>query len=195
MSTIKHVLLYFYERNLSFSDILLTLLSDGEFSTEPIVTDLKIKSDAIIAALSKTKQDLVQVYKRELTELVRPDNGAHFNAASVSAEQLESFRVDDTAAGMAQIAPCLWNLLDILLLPDAKTTNVADEGEEEEYWEHMDFPEDSDELERVILNVTPGDHDHNIRKHRRDQKSAIIEIVSIMDSEQDALQKKAYYRL
>ena len=180
-STIKDILLYFHERNLSFSDILLTLLSDGDFSTEPIVTDLKMKSDAIIAALSKTKQDLVQVYKRELTELVRPDNGAHFNAASVSAKQLESFRVDDTAAGMARIAPCLWDLLDVLLA-NGQTTDLADEGEDEEYWEHMDFPQDSDELEQVILNVTPGDHDHNIRKHRRDQKSAIIEIVSFMDA-------------
>ncbi|KAF8240012.1 hypothetical protein L208DRAFT_1374461 [Tricholoma matsutake] len=121
--------------------ILLTLLSDGEFSTEPIVTDLKIKSDAIIAALLKTmtratphtQQDLVQVYKHELTELVRPDNGAHFNAANVSAEQLENFRVDDTAACMAWIAPCLWDLLDILLLTNGKTTNVADGGEDEEY--------------------------------------------------------------
>jgi hypothetical protein len=177
--TIKDIILYFDERNLSFSDILLTLLSDGEFSTEPIVTDLKMKSHAIIAALSKTQQDLVQVYKRELTELVRPDNGAHFNAASVSTEQLESFRVDNTAAGMARIAPCLWDLLDVLLLTNGRTTNVADEGEDEEYWEHMDFPEDSDELEQIILDVAPGDHDHNIRKRRRDQKSAIIEIVSL----------------
>jgi hypothetical protein len=50
-SNVKHVLLYFYECNLSFSDILLTLLSDVEFSTEPVVHDLKIKSDAIVAAL------------------------------------------------------------------------------------------------------------------------------------------------
>jgi hypothetical protein len=108
-SNIKHVLLYFYECNLSFSDILLTLLSDIEFSTEPVVHDLKIKSDAIVAALLKTQaramphtqQDLMLVYKHELTELVRPDNGAHFNAASVSAKQLESFYVDETAAVMA----------------------------------------------------------------------------------------------
>jgi hypothetical protein len=52
------------------------------------------------------------VYKCELTELVRPDNGAHFNAASVSAKQLESFHVDEMAAVMAQIAPFLWDLLD-----------------------------------------------------------------------------------
>jgi hypothetical protein len=89
-SNVKHVLLYFYKCNLSFSDILLTLLSDVEFSTEPVVHDLKIKSDAIVAALLKTQacampytqQDLMLVYKRKLTELVRPDNGAHFNAAS-----------------------------------------------------------------------------------------------------------------
>ena len=92
-----------------------------------IVTDLKIKFDAIIAALLKTmthatQQDLLQVYKCELTELVRPDNGAHFNASSVSTEQLESFRVDDTAAGMAWIAPCLWDLLDTLLLTLALLT-------------------------------------------------------------------------
>jgi hypothetical protein len=94
-SNVKHILLYFYKHNLSFSDILLTFLSDVEFSTEPIVHDLKIKSDAIVAALLKTQacaiphtqQDLMLVYKRELTELVRPDNGAHFKA-SVSAEQL-----------------------------------------------------------------------------------------------------------
>ena len=98
----------------------MTLLSDREFLTEPIITNLKMKSNAIIAALSKTQQDLVQVYKHELTELVRPDNGAHFNAASVSAEQLESFRVDNMAAGMAQIAPCLWDLLDVLLLTNGK---------------------------------------------------------------------------
>ena len=54
MSTVKQVLLYFYEHNLSFSNVLLILLSDEEFSTEPIVTDLKTKSDAIIAALLKT---------------------------------------------------------------------------------------------------------------------------------------------
>jgi hypothetical protein len=187
---IKHVLLYFYEHNLSFSDILLTLLSNGEFSTEPIVTDLKIKSDAIIAALLKTtthamphtQQDLVQEYKCELTELVRPDNGAHFNAASVSAKQLESFRVDDTAAGMARIAPCLWDLLDTLLLTNGKTTNVADKGEDEEYWEHINFSEDSDELKQVILNLTPGDCDHNIKKYWHDQKSAIIKIVSLIDA-------------
>ena len=44
MSTVKQVLLYFYEHNLSFSNVLLILLSDEEFSTEPIVTDLKTKS-------------------------------------------------------------------------------------------------------------------------------------------------------
>ena len=38
----------------AFSNVLLILLSDEEFSTEPIVADLKIKSDAIIAALLKT---------------------------------------------------------------------------------------------------------------------------------------------
>lgn len=199
MSTVKQVLLYFYEHNLSFSNVLLILLSDEEFSTEPIVTDLKTKSDAIIAALLKTpsraraiphwhtQENLVQVYKRELTELVRPDNGAHFNASSVSNEQLESFRMDDTAASMARIAPFLWDLLDTLLLTRGKTTNVAASegpegepgGEDEEYWEHMNFPEDSDELEQVILNVTPGDRDHNMKKHRQEQKSAIIEIVSL----------------
>jgi hypothetical protein len=195
-SNVKLVLLYFYERNLSFSDILLTLLSDVEFSTEPVVHDLKIKSDAIVAALLKTQahttphtqQNLLLVYKRELTELVRPDNGAHFNAASVSAEQLESFRVDETAAVMAWIAPFLWDLLDTLLLTHGKKTNVAEEGEDQEYWELMNFPEDSDELEQVILNITPGDRDHNMKKHRRDQRSAIIEIVSLAH----ALQWKAH---
>ena len=93
--------MYFYEHNLSFSNILLVLLSDGEFSTEPIVADLKINSDAIIAAFLKARsqahamplpqqvEDLLQVYKHELTELVKSENGAHFNAASVSTEQLE----------------------------------------------------------------------------------------------------------
>jgi hypothetical protein len=57
----------------------------------------------------------------------------------VSAEQLESFRVDETAAVMAQIAPFLWDLLDTLLLTHGKKTNVAEEGEDEEYWEHMNF--------------------------------------------------------
>ena len=70
--------------------------------------------------------------------------------------------MDDTAASMARIAPFLWDLLDTLLLTRGKTTNVAASegpegepgGEDEEYWEHMNFPEDSDELEQVILNVT-----------------------------------------
>jgi hypothetical protein len=135
-SNVKHVLLYFYKRNLSFSDILLTLLSDVEFSTEHVVHDLKIKSDAIVAALLKTQaramphtqQDLMLVYKRELTELVRPDNGAHFNAASVSAEQLESFRMDETAAVMARIAPFLWDLLDTLLLTHRRRQMLLRKG-------------------------------------------------------------------
>jgi hypothetical protein len=106
----------------------------------------------------------------------------------VSAEQLESFRVDETAAVMAWITPFLWDLLDALFLTQGKKTNVAEEGEDEEYWEHMNFPEDSDELEQVILNITPGDHDHNIKKHRHDQRSAIIVIVSLVR----ALQWKAH---
>jgi hypothetical protein len=96
--------------------------------------------------------------------------------------------MDETAAVMARIAPFLWDLLDTLLLTHGKKTNVAEEGEDEEYWEHMNFPEDLDELEQVILNITPGDHDHNMKKHRHDQRSAIIEIVSLAC----ALQWKAH---
>jgi hypothetical protein len=70
---------------------------------------------------------------------------------------------------IARIAPFLWSLLDTLLLTHRKKTNVAEEWEDEEYWEHMNFPEDSDELEQVILNITPGDYDHNMKKHWRDQ--------------------------
>ena len=97
--------------------------------------------------------------------------------------------MDDTAASMARITPFLWDLLDTLLLTRGKTTNLnvaASEGPEgepggddEDNWEHMNFPEDSDELEQVILNVTPGDRDHNMKKHQQEQKSAIIEIVSL----------------
>jgi hypothetical protein len=87
--------------------VLSTLLSDVEFSTEPVVHDLKIKSDAIVAALLKTQacatphtqQDLMLVYKCELTELVRPDNGAHFNAVS---EGMVSLTMD----AMRLVVPC-----------------------------------------------------------------------------------------
>lgn len=132
-----------------------------------------------------TQPDLVQVYKHKLMELVKPENGAHFNAASVSTEQLESFRVDDTAVDMARIAPFLEDLLDILLA----TTDIAEEGlgEDEEYCD-MNILEDLDELKQVILNATPGDRDCNMKKHQNDQKSAIIVIVSLTDP----LQLKAH---
>jgi hypothetical protein len=51
----------------------------------------------------------------------------------------------------------------LLLLTHGKKTNVAEEEEDEEYWEHMNFPEDSDELEQVILNISPGDCNHNMK--------------------------------
>ena len=89
-----------------------------------------------------------------------------------------SFRVDNTAAGMTRIAPFLWDLLDTLLA----TTVIAEEGlgEDEQYCD-TNVLEDLDELEQVILNATPGDRDRNMKEHRNDQKSAIIEIVSLTD--------------
>lgn len=47
-----------------------------------------------LIVLCSIQQDLAQVYKHEILELVGLDNGTHFDATSVSTEQLEGFSVD-----------------------------------------------------------------------------------------------------
>jgi hypothetical protein len=180
-SYVAPILLYFHQNNLLLSDFLLTLLSDVQLSTDPIVNDLKIKSDKVVTVLLNTSTDFMQaqhdamkqIYKAEVTELAKPDHGLHFSASNVSVEQLESFQMDEMATRMAQIAPYLWDLLDTLLLTCGMGNILMQEGD------HDDQDNLAEEgLEGVFLNAAPGDRNHAKKTRQHDQKLALIQIVS-----------------
>ncbi|KAG2049947.1 hypothetical protein BDR06DRAFT_865602, partial [Suillus hirtellus] len=52
---------------------------------------------------------------REVQELAKVENGSHFSAVDVKAEQIEGFKIDDMALQIVEEAPMLWALLDSLL--------------------------------------------------------------------------------
>ena len=75
------ILLYFHQNKLLLSDFLLALLSNAQLSTDPLVNDLKIKSDKIVTALLNTSSDTIQaqhdamkqLYQAEVIELAKQD--------------------------------------------------------------------------------------------------------------------------
>ena len=163
------IILYFHQNNLLLSDFLLALLSDVQLSTDPIVNDLKIKSDKVVIALLNTSTEMMQaqhdamkqIYKTKVTELAKPGHRLHFSASNVSVEQLESFQMDEMATGMAQITPFLWDLLYTLLLTHEMGNILMQEGD------HNDQDNLAEEgLEGLFLNAAPSDCNHVKQMHQ-----------------------------
>ena len=85
--------------------------------------------------------------------------------------------MDEMAAGMAQIAPLLWDLMDTLLL----THGMENTSTRENNLDNQDEqPEAEDELEGFFLNAAPGDRNHTKKMRQHDRKLALIQIVSTL---------------
>ncbi|KAM6491513.1 hypothetical protein JOM56_013082 [Amanita muscaria] len=63
---------------------------------------------------------LHRVYAREIKDLVKPSAGWNFSAQRATPEDIDEFDLEDLASDVADNAPRLWALLDILLLAKNK---------------------------------------------------------------------------
>ncbi|KZT00068.1 uncharacterized protein LAESUDRAFT_666920 [Laetiporus sulphureus 93-53] len=94
-------------------------------------------------------------YLKSVERLVHTSNGWHLNAFRSSAEQIQSFHVEDMAVAMEELAPELWDLIGCLLSKENSSHGSTDDGqevldsEELEYWmalgEDVEFDQQDDE--------------------------------------------------
>ena len=61
-----------------------------------------------------------ETYRAEVITLIHPHAGFHFRATHAYLEQLENFSMVDMGKKIKEVAPCLWELLGVLL--DANLT-------------------------------------------------------------------------
>src|SRR5271170_6818680 len=67
-----------------------------------------------------------QMYAHSIKRLMPWENGWHFNALRASVDQLNDFHIEVMVQEMKQLAPELWEMLDILLLADKKLNQQDD---------------------------------------------------------------------
>ncbi|KAG2126962.1 uncharacterized protein EDB93DRAFT_1271912, partial [Suillus bovinus] len=119
------------ELNVSVSAFVISLLeSPYEFSQFPI-NDLAAHFTTILATslahpnlnsliVSWASTLCTERLKQSVVQLSKEENGWHFSATNVLAEQLEEFQLEDMAKDIKDIALDLWHLLDALLSANQK---------------------------------------------------------------------------
>ncbi|KAJ7078049.1 hypothetical protein B0H15DRAFT_805015 [Mycena belliarum] len=131
----------FQSQQLQISHFVVSVLQHSSFTKHPAVLDLLTHSSDILNALLNHPEsaqstinwanDIIKAnYSAAIKELAAKENGWHFIAAKATAEQLESFRIEDIARDIRLLAPELWDLIGLMLTADQRTATedpVADD--------------------------------------------------------------------
>jgi len=105
-----------------------------------------------IEARKAASEVLRPIYAQEMKYLVKPTSGWHFSARTAVPDDVDDFEMDNLAMDIAENAPMLWSLLDVLL--DARRRKrqpaiVADHGGND-----MDLGNDESDNNDEILGRT-----------------------------------------
>ncbi|KAG6876020.1 hypothetical protein C0992_001354 [Termitomyces sp. T32_za158] len=156
ISKITCILECFKAQNLTISEFLIHILSDGSLIQDTLVQDLSQNALTLLSVLMKHLQriksnvnsdSLFGLLKSQLQSdvqnLIFYGDDWQFGASSAQAQQLEEFQLDQMADKMAAISPHLWDLLETLLSATQKPSHsstdfTSSNQEEEEYWEKAD---------------------------------------------------------
>ncbi|KAJ7696404.1 hypothetical protein B0H14DRAFT_2159062, partial [Mycena olivaceomarginata] len=107
------------------SDFVVTLLERDSLQNHPCTVSLIDNTTQIIDAFYKNTRSSKSTYAwarkeiqkktKESIKVLTANDEWHFNAQNASAADLEDFKIEQMAADMKELAPDLWNLLQILL--------------------------------------------------------------------------------
>lgn len=148
---------------LTAAEFVLTLLEDCSLQNHPCTVNLACNAENIISAFSAHSlsakstfawaSSLIKTrYTESIKALVQNDN-FRFNASHASAQNLEDFRIEDMAGQMKELAPDLWDVLDLLLSADRKLSCQRDLGVDNDGDQIMNQEEDED-LWAALPDVT-----------------------------------------
>ncbi|KAF8336105.1 hypothetical protein F5887DRAFT_1078965 [Amanita rubescens] len=118
----------------SIPDLVIALLTERRFKSSAYTAELLQQSGDVLRSLLRHAklprnaekaacEALHRVYVREIKDLVKPSAGWNFSAQRATPEDIDDFDLEDLASDVADTAPRLWALLDILLL--AKNKQLA----------------------------------------------------------------------
>ena len=110
----------------SIPDLIIALLTERRFKSSAYTAELLQQSGNVLRSLlthAKLPRNaekvaceaLHRVYVREIKDLVKPSAGWNFSAQRATPEDIDDFDLEDLASDVADKAPRLWALLDILL--------------------------------------------------------------------------------
>lgn len=115
----------FETRRISPTSFFLMLLLDKTYAAH--ARALSQHSSTILNVLYDNASDDVltwatrlvgNTYSKEILVLTQKESGLQFRASTATAERISEFRLNDIAGSMHQIAPQLWELLDVLFSAD-----------------------------------------------------------------------------
>ncbi|KAF8328629.1 hypothetical protein F5887DRAFT_1007168 [Amanita rubescens] len=110
----------------SIPDLVIALLTERRFKSSTYTAELLQQSGDVLRSLLRHAklprnaekaacEALHRVYVREIKDLVKPSAGWNFSAQQATPEDIDDFDLEDLASDVADTAPLLWALLDILL--------------------------------------------------------------------------------
>ena len=115
-----------FDSTLSLSDYIVALLEHPSLNRHRCTLNLINETDRILEAFSHHANSKDHTFEwasttmkkkySESIKLLASREEWQFNAGNASAKELESFRIEDMATDMKNLAPDLWVLLDLLLL-------------------------------------------------------------------------------
>ena len=139
---------------ISFSELVLGLLSSGQYNGDPVVLSFMSQIDEIIQIITrysdigkKKVQGLVnkmaiETYTSEVVRLATQAGRLRFNISHANIKQLEEFSIRDLAHIIKEGTPCLWEMLDTALSPcSTETPGMAesdDMNEPDMYWNALE---------------------------------------------------------
>lgn len=176
--------------NVSIGSLVIALLTQRRFKKSIHLNDLLLHSGGIISGLFKHRvpnearkaasEALQPIYAQEMRYLVKPTSGWHFSARTAIPDDVDDFEMDNLAMDIAENAPMLWSLLDVLL--DARKRKcrpaiVADDGSSD-----MDLGNDRSggDSDETLLegNITPSPEQQKAKKSQYSQEDLLC-IVSM----------------
>jgi len=115
----------------SIPDLVIALLTERRFKSSAYTAGLLQQSGDVLKSLLRHArlpgnaekvacEALHRVYVREIKDLVKPSAGWNFSAQRATPEDIDDFDLEDLASDVADSAPQLWALLDILLSAKSK---------------------------------------------------------------------------
>ena len=133
LNQLREVIQSLETHNVTASNLVLSLLRDKRLQDQPCAQNLVDQTDEILLAFyehpksSKSTltwaNDLIRSrYAESIRELAKKENGWHFGALRASAKKLQEFQIEDMASKMEELAPELWDLLELMLSADKRQT-------------------------------------------------------------------------